>query len=68
MTEPSTNIVSRSTGSGLSTLVTPWQAYISWPLAHTPTATPGIPNFVAVASTNSASVSCAISVPSVTTT
>jgi hypothetical protein len=43
------------TGSGFSTLVTPWLAKTSRPSAHTPTAAPATPNPSAVSLTNPAS-------------
>ena len=61
VTDATWNSVLLSTGSGLSTLVTPWHAWISRPSASTPTARPGMPNSLAVASTNpDSSCSCVI--------
>ena len=56
VTDPSRWSVCPSTGNGLSTLVTPWHAWISRPPAHTPTDAPGMPKSVAVALTYSNSV------------
>jgi hypothetical protein len=50
------NSVSGVTGSGFSTLVTPWLAKTSRPPCHAPTAAPATPSLSAVSLTNPASV------------
>jgi len=55
--------VSGRTGSGFSTLVTPWLAKTSRPSAHTPTAAPVTPSPSAVSVTNPASASSGTTIP-----
>ena len=63
LTEPIRNSVSGRTGSGFSTLVTPWPAKTSRPSAHTPTAAPVTPSPFAVSVTNPASASSDMTIP-----
>ena len=63
VTEPIRNSVCCVTGSGFSTLVTPWLAKTSRPSAHTPTAAPVTPSPSAVSFTNPASASSGMTIP-----